>query len=120
MLKMKIGEQKPINYTLKVKSTNLPINLVNSTIIFQLKEDENQVSDFLLEKTITESSEANDAGQIYDAQNGKFSVFFKTEDTINLDINKEYFYTLWRVYENTREVISASGTKVEQFVVCPA
>lgn len=120
MLKIKIGEQKPINYTLKVKSTNLPINLVNSTIIFQLKEDENQISDFLIEKTITEGSNPYDAGQIFDAQNGRFSVFLKSEDTLSLDINKEYFYTIWRVYENTREVISSSGAKVEQFVVCPA
>ena len=120
MLKIKIGEQKPVNYTLKVKSTNLPINLVNSTIIFQLKKEENQISDFLIEKTITENTDLYESGRIYDAQNGKFSVFFKAEDTLPLDINKEYFYTLWRVYENTKEVISASGTKVEQFVVCPA
>ena len=120
MLKIKIGEQKPINYTLKVKSTNLPINLVNSTIVFQLKKDEEQISDFLIEKTITEGSDPYDSGQIFDAQNGKFSVFLKSEDTLSLDVNKEYFYTLWRIYENTKEVISASGTKVEQFVVCPA
>ena len=37
MLKIKIGEQKPINYTVKIKTTGLPVNLVNSTIIFQLK-----------------------------------------------------------------------------------
>lgn len=120
MLKIKIGEQKPINYTLKVKSTNLPINLVNSTIVFQLKNEEDQISDFLIEKTITENTDPYDSGQIFDAQNGKFSVFLKSEDTLSLDINKEYFYTLWRIYENTKEVISASGTKVEQFIVCPA
>ena len=120
MLKIKIGEQKSINYTLKVKSTNLPINLVNSTIIFQLKEDAEQISEFLLEKRITENSDPYENGQIYDAQNGKFSVFLKSEDTVSLDLNKEYFYTLWRIYENTKEVISASGTKVEQFIVCPA
>ena len=119
MLKIKIGEQKPINYTLKVKATNLPVNLVNSQIIFQLKEDENQISDFLLEKCITETSELHEDGQIFDAPNGRFSVFFKSEDTLSLDINKEYYYTLWRIFENTKEVISASGLKVEQFIVCP-
>ncbi|MCR4881835.1 MAG: hypothetical protein K6A44_07790 [bacterium] len=120
MLKIKVGEQKPVNYTIKVKSTNLPINLVNSTIIFQLKENPEQISDFLIEKTITETSNQYDSGKIYDAQNGKFSVFFKSEDTLFLDVNKDYYYTLWRVYENTKEVISASGTKVEQFMACPA
>ena len=120
MLKIKIGEQKPINYTLKIKSTNLPVNLVNSTILFQVKENENQISDFLLEKTITENSEQYEDGRIYDAQNGKFSVFLKSDDTISLDVDKEYFYTLWRIYENTKEVISASGAKVEKFTVYPA
>ena len=119
MLRIKIGEQKPINYTLKVKSTNLPINLVNSQIIFQLKEDENQISDFLLEKHITETSDMYDTGRIFDAQNGRFSVFFKSEDTLPLDINREYYYTLWRVFENKKEVISSSGLKVEQFIICP-
>ena len=98
MIKIKIGEQKPINYTLKVKSTGLPINLVNSTIIFQLKESENQISDFLLEKTITETSDASDVGQIFDAQNGKFFVFLKSIDTLDLDIDRTYYYTLWRVF----------------------
>lgn len=120
MLKIKIGEQKPINYTVKIKTTGLPVNLVNSTIIFQLKENPEQISDFLVEKTITENSNQYDTGKIIDAQNGKFSVFFKSEDTLSLDINKDYYYTLWRIYENTKEVISASGTKVEQFMVCPA
>ena len=119
MLKIKIGEQKAVNYTLKMKDTNLPINLVNSTILFQVKENENQIDNFLIDKVITETSEASSTGKIYDAQNGKFSVFFKSEDTIHLDINRDYFYTIWRVFENTKEVISSSGLNVEEFIVCP-
>jgi len=119
MLQIKIGEQKAINYTLKIKSTGLPVNLVNSTIIFQVKETEEELNNFLINKTITETSDINDVGQIYDAQNGKFSVFLKSDDTINLDLNKHYFYTIWRNFENTKEVISSSGVKVEEFVVCP-
>lgn len=120
MLKIKIGEQKPINYSIKIKQTGLPVNLVSSTIIFQLKDKEEQISDFLLEKTITETSNPNQDGQIIDAENGKFSIFFKSEDSLKLDINKEYFYTIWRIFENRKEVISASGLVVEKFIVCPA
>ena len=120
MIKIKIGEQKPINYTLSFKDSGLPLNLVNSTIIFQLKEHENQIDNFLIEKTITEISDATSSGKIFDAQNGKFFIFFKSEDTLNLDIGREYFYTLWRIFENTKEVISANGMKVETFTVCPA
>ena len=120
MIKIKIGEQKPINYTIKIKSTGLPVNLVNSQIIFQLKEDENQTTGFLVEKTITETSNPSHTGQIFDAANGKFTIFFNSEDTINLDINRDYYYTIWRVFQNTKEVISASGMKVEEFYVCPA
>lgn len=120
MIKIKIGEQKPLNYTVKIKNTGLPVNLVNSTIIFQLKENENQTDNFLLEKNITEDTDPTSIGQIFDAQNGKFSIFFNSEDTLNLDINRDYYYTIWRIFENTREVISASGMRVESFNVCPA
>jgi len=120
MIKIKCGEQKPINYTLQIKSTGLPVNLVNSTIIFQVREDENDTSGFVLEKTITETSSSYDVGQIYDAQNGKFSVFIKSSDTTNLEIGREYFYTIWRQFENYKEVISSSGSKSQKFIVCPA
>ena len=90
MIKIKIGEQKAINYSLKVKSTGLPINLVNSKIIFQLRDDIEETKDFILEKVINEVSNPTDVGQIFDATNGRFSVFFKSDDTLNLDINKEY------------------------------
>ncbi len=119
MIKIKIGEQKSINYTLKIKSSGLPINLVNSTIIFQLKDDKEKTTDFLLEKTITENSDADEVGQIYDAENGKFSIFLKSEDTMNLDLEREYFYTIWRFVANRKEVISASGKDVAKFIVYP-
>ncbi|MCQ2957368.1 MAG: hypothetical protein MJ180_00535 [Candidatus Gastranaerophilales bacterium] len=119
MIKIKIGEQKPLNYTLKVKSTGLPVNLVNSTIVFQIKENENQVDDFLCEKFITETSNPDEYGQIIDAQNGRFFIFLKREDTINLDVNKDYYYTIWRYFGNIKEVISSSGMKIEAFIVCP-
>jgi len=119
MLQIKIGEQKAINYSLKMKSTSLPVNLTNSKIIFQVKENENQIDNFLIEKTITETSEESEMGKIYDPENGKFSVFFKAEDTLSLEINRDYFYTIWRIFENTKEVISSQGLKVEEFLVCP-
>ena len=120
MIKIKIGEQKPIYYTVKIKSTGLPVNLVNSQIVFQLKENENQTTDFLIEKVITETSNPAGVGQIVDAANGKFTIFFNSEDTLNLDLNRDYYYTICRVFGNTKEVISASGMKVEEFYVCPA
>ena len=119
MIRIKIGEQKPINYTLKVKSTGLPINLVNSTIVFQLKDDKDTTNNFLLEKTITENTDYEDVGQIYDAENGKFSIFLKSSDTMALDLEREYFYTIWRLVENRKEVISSSGKDVAKFIVYP-
>ena len=49
-----------------------------------------------------------------------FSIFFNSEDTLKLDVGREYFYTIWRIFEYRKEVISASGMKVESFNVCPA
>ncbi|MDD3593025.1 MAG: hypothetical protein PHX18_00185 [Candidatus Gastranaerophilales bacterium] len=120
MIKIKIGEQKPINYSIREKTTGLPVSLVGSTIIFQLKETENQLSDFLLEKIITEISDPYDTGLIYSPSEGRFSVFIKSEDTISLNINKDYYYTIWKIQGQNKEVISASGLKVEEFKVCPA
>lgn len=120
MIRIKVGEQKPIVYTMKMKDTGLPVNLVSSTIVFQLKEHEDQIDDFLVEKTITENSDIYQDGQIFDAKNGKFSVFLKREDTLSLDANREYYYTIWRLFEHTKEVISSSNTKVAKFLVYPA
>ena len=120
MINIKIGEQKPFNYTMKIKETGLPVNLVSSTILFQVKADENQTSDFLIEKVITETSNPILDGKIFDAQNGRFSIFLTSEDTLKLDVGREYFYTIWRIFEHRKEVISASGMKVESFNVCPA
>lgn len=120
MINIKIGEQKAFTFTIQIKETGLPINLVNSKIVFQLKKEEYDTENFLLEKYITETSDKFSEGQIIDAQNGKFTIFFKAEDSLKLEAGKEYFYTIWRNFENTKEVISASGSKVEKFIVNPA
>lgn len=120
MINIKIGEQKSYTYTIQLKETGLPINLVNSKILFQVKKDEYDTDNFLIEKNITETSEQFVDGKIIDAQNGKFTIFFKAEDSLNLEAGQEYFYTIWRIYGNTKEVISASGSKVEKFIVNPA
>ncbi len=119
MLGIKIGEQKPYNFSIKNKDTGLPLSLVGADIIFQLREKEAQINDFLIEKTITEISNINDCGQITDAANGKFCVFFKTSDTINLNVNRTYYFTIWHVFDGKREVISSSGAKTEEFRVYP-
>ena len=120
MIKIKIGEQKAINYSLKVKTTGLPINLTNSTIVFQLRENVDDTNNFILEKIISETSNPVELGQIFDASNGRFSLFFKSADTEKLDLNRDYYYTLWRIFENTKEVISSSGENVQTFNVYPA
>lgn len=120
MINIKIGEQKAINFTLRVKNSKLPINLTNSKILFQLRDNLAKTEDFLLEKTITETSNPICDGQICDAENGQFVIFFKSEDTINLGLDKEYYYTIWRIFEDTKVVISSSGERVQIFNICPA
>ena len=119
MISIKIGEQKPYNFGIKNKNTGLPLSLVGANIIFQLREKEAQIDNFLIEKIISETSNINDCGQITDAANGKFSVFFKTSDTINLNVNRTYYFTIWHVFDGKKEVISSSGAKTEEFKVYP-
>ena len=84
----------------------------------QVRDDVSETENFLFEKVITETSNSFENGQIFDAANGKFSVFLSSEDTLPLDINKEYYYTIWRKFGNTKEVISSSGNNVQLFSVC--
>ncbi len=119
MISIKIGEQKPYNFSIKNKNTGLSLSLVGGTIIFQLREREAQIDNFLIEKNISETSDINDCGKITDAANGKFCIYFKTSDTINLNINRNYYFTIWHVFDGKKEVISSSGAKTEEFRVYP-
>ena len=119
MISIKVGEQKPYNFSIKNKTTGLPLSLVGANIIFQLREKEAQIDDFLIEKIISETSDLNDCGRITDAANGKFSIFFKTSDTINLNISRTYYCTIWHVFDGKKEVISSTGAKTEEFRIYP-
>ncbi len=119
MLGIKIGEQKPYSFSIKSKITGLPLSLVGSNIIFQLREKEAQIDNFLIEKIVSENSDINDTGKITDASNGKFCIFFKSSDTMNLKLNRSYYFTIWHITDNKKEVISSNGAKVEEFVVYP-
>lgn len=123
MIAVKQGTQEPINFTLKYQDA--PVDLSGNTIVFQVKIYPEQTDNFLVEKNITETSDPYEDGNIYNATGGKFNVFLKEEDTLNLCTEQVYYYALWRVRnigteEETRECISSNAKDITEFRVCPA
>ena len=116
---IKKGEKFPIHITIRNRDLDEPIDLTGSIIKFQLK-DELKDDFFVIDKTITESTDVYSIGRIVNPKNGEVVVRFTDEDFNNLVVERVYYATIWweKPDEDFAKVISSNDKETFRFMVC--
>lgn len=119
MYKIKKGEKYPIHIELRNLDEDKPLDLTNSIIKFQIK-DELRDDFFVIEKQITQTSDIYEVGQIINPENGEFLLHFTDEDYDKLVCERTYYMVIWHIIEeqNYAKVVSSNGNEVLTFMVC--
>lgn len=119
MYTIKKGEKFPILFTIKNSDEDKPLDLSNSVIKFCIKDELRD--DFnILEKNISETSDAYTDGRILDPKNGEFIIKFSDDDYDKLVAERVYYLVLyWTIPdEDFVKVISSDGSNVFTIKIC--
>ena len=118
---IKKGEKFLINVKLKNRDEDEPIDLTNSTITIQIK-DELQDDTFILERNIDTTTDLYEVGQIIAPQEGIFAFRFNDKDYEQLMEERIYYMTIWWNIpeEGFSKVVSSNCNQVLKFKVCYA
>lgn len=113
------GETYPISITVRNRDEDKPIDLSNSIIRFQLK-DELRDEFCVIEKKITTDSDVYSVGRIADPKNGLILLTFTLDDYDKLVCERIYYATIfWDIPEqNFSKVISSNCGETFKFKVC--
>lgn len=116
---IKKGEKYDIYIKLKNRDEDKPIDLTNSIIKFQLK-DELRDNFFVIEKQITPTSDMFSTGRIINPEKGEFTVRFTDEDYDKLVCERIYYIVLtWEIQEQDfAKIISSNCNENLLFKVC--
>lgn len=116
---IKKGEKFPIYITLRNKEEDTPINLTGAEIKFQIK-DELKDDFFIIDKTITETSDIDTIGRISEPDNGRLFTRFTDEDYDKLVCERIYYLTItWNMPdEDFSKVVSSNCGENLLFKVC--
>ncbi len=116
---IKKGEKYNIFIKVKNRDEDKPIDLTNSVIHFQLK-DELKDEFYIIDKTITTETDAYTVGRILNPELGEFTVRFTDEDYDKLVCERIYYLIItWSIPDlDFSKVISSNCSEYFKFKVC--
>ena len=114
-LYIKKGESKGFAFTLY--ENGAPIDLTGGSIIFQVRDNVVDSGTYLINKTITTSSNIETTGKITDAEKGEFTIKVTSSDISSLLTTRPYFMAIYYSVGGIIRCVSADGDSVGQFVV---
>ena len=116
-LELKIKKGESIGFAFTLKQNGQPLDLTGNQMILQVRE--NMIDDgvYLINKTISESSDATTVGIINEPTEGKF--YFKVNDTDidNMSTTKPYYAAIYHVSGDICNCISAPSFQTALFLV---
>lgn len=119
MYAIKKGEKFPIQITIKNSDEDKPIDLTGSIIKLQLKDE--LKDDFcVVEKIISETTDAYTEGRILDPKLGEFIIRLNDEDYDKLVTERVYYLVLYWIIpdQDFVKVISSNVGDTFKFKVC--
>lgn len=116
-LSLKIKQGESIGFAFTLSQNNVPVDLSNSTLLLQVRENMQDTGVYLIEKTVTTQSNPNKDGLITEPTLGQF--FFKINDTDIEDMSttKPYYCAIYRVENDISDCISAPDFQTALFLV---
>lgn len=114
-LKIKKGESKGFAFTLS--KNGQPLDLSGNQMLMQVRENLTDDGVYLIEKTISENSDAETQGLISDAANGKFYFKVNESDIENMSTTKPYYVAIYHINGDICACISAKDFQTALFLV---
>lgn len=116
---IKKGEKQNILITFKNRDEDKPIDLSNSIVKVQIK-DELKDEFNVIEKVITTTSDAYEIGRILDPEKGEIVFRFTDEDYDKLVCERIYFVIIWWEVpeQDFAKVVSSNGSETFMLKVC--
>ena len=114
-LKIKQGESKGFAFTLS--KNGQPFDLSNLQMLLQVRENMQDTGEYVIQKTISENSDAELYGQINNPTGGQF--YFKINDTDieSMSTSKPYYFAIYKVSDEDKICISAPYFQTAVFLV---
>lgn len=114
-LKIKQGESLGFAFTLSENGT--PVDLTNSTLTMQVRENIEDTGVYLINKTISTASDPDTVGVIVSPLEGKFMFKVNASDTASMSTTQPYFVAIYHINGDIKDCISANNHQVAKFIV---
>lgn len=116
-LELKIKKGESIGFAFSLTENDIPVDLTDSQMVMEVRENVEDTGEYVLTKTISISSDEDEVGRISDAENGKFFFKVNEEDVASLSTSKPYFVAVYHVNGDLRSCISANNHQTAKFLV---
>lgn len=116
-LELKIKQGESIGFSFTFTKQGNPVDLTNSTMLMQVRENVEDNGTYLITKTITTASDEDEDGIIINPTAGQFMFKVNSDDIENMSTTKPYFVAIYHIEGEIKDCISANNHQVAKFLV---
>lgn len=116
-LELKIKQGESIGFAFTLTEEGNPVDLTNSQMVMQVRENVEDTGEYLINKTITTESDVDTVGVIISPLEGKFMFKVNASDISSMSTTKPYFVAIYHVDGEIKNCISANNHQVAKFIV---
>ena len=116
-LELKIKQGESIGFAFTLTQQGSPVDLTNSTMLMQVRENVEDNGTYLITKTITTASDPDEQGVIVNPTAGQFFFKVNSSDIEDMSTTKPYFVAIYHINGDIKDCISANNHQVAKFLV---
>lgn len=116
-LELKIKQGESIGFAFTLNQQGSPVDLTNSTMLMQVRENVEDNGTYLITKTITTESDPDEQGVIVNPTAGQFFFKVNSSDIEDMSTTKPYFVAIYHINGDIKDCISANNHQVAKFLV---
>ena len=116
-LELKIKQGESIGFAFTLNQQGSPVDLTNSTMLMQVRENIEDNGTYLITKTITTESDPDEQGIIVNPTAGQFFFKVNSSDIEDMSTTKPYFVAIYHINGDIKDCISANNHQVAKFLV---
>lgn len=116
-LELKIKQGESIGFAFTLIQQGSPVDLTNSAMLMQVRENVEDNGTYLITKTITTASDPDEQGVIVNPTAGQFMFKVNSDDIADMSTTKPYFVAIYHINGDIKDCISANNHQVAKFLV---
>lgn len=116
-IELKIKQGESIGFAFTLSENGEPVDLTNSTLTMQVREEIEDTGVYLINKTISTESDVDTVGIIVSPLEGKFMFKVNASEISSMSTTKPYFVAIYHIDGDIKNCISANNHQVAKFLV---